>query len=105
MNKIDRALIAETLKGAKRYLSRRMEDNKYEHICHAVHQFSDWRGRDLTKRVIAERLGAWNDPGAPRTVYCWLLDAAKVEGALLTYENVQKYRHRWVDALIKEFSA
>ena len=35
----------------------------------------------------------------------WLKYEAKVPKKLLTAENVQEYRHRWLDALIAEYKA
>lgn len=37
-------------------------------------------------------------------VESWLAKVAKVDVSLLNPANVQAYRHRWLDALIKEFS-
>lgn len=113
MNRADHARIVQTLKAAKRYLwngkSFNSADNKY--ICHAILAVRGATDNDkkLTRSVVMNRLGmcdfSTRRPFENRTVTCWLKEVAKIDSSLLTTENVQAYRHRWIDELIKEFSA
>ena len=105
MNISDRKSIRKALKTAKPFLSPAfLCSNKRQFICHAL---EDAVGRGITyremvlaKRMIMDRLGE---------------DYYTIEGFLeatigkevfesVNRDDVQKYRHRWLDALIKEFS-
>lgn len=102
--------IAFVLKEAKIYLSESHNDGKTEFICFALTAVTLYKDTfqyyDATvdaKFIINKRLGK------SYSVSNWLvnnkilttkeLNAAKLKG------EVQKYRHRWLDSLILEFSA
>lgn len=104
--KLERKAIAKTLSAAKKYLWDGQGKNPQYmrvYICFAID--TAWQdgqyklGGTLAKQVINHRLG--NEV----LVEGWLYREAKVPKHLLTPINVQPYRHRWVDALIQEFSS
>ena len=51
------------------------------------------------RNIIAERMNS-----RARTLELWLSIRANVPTEQLSDENMQAYRHRWLDALIAEFS-
>ena len=51
------------------------------------------------RNIIAERMD-----NRAATLESWLSSYANVPEEQLTDENMQAYRHRWLDALIAEFS-
>jgi hypothetical protein len=59
------------------------------------------------KAVINDRFkSSSNGQGrSSSTIYCWLYDVAGVRSSQLTDDNVQAYKHRWLDSVIKEFSS
>ncbi len=74
-----------------------------QHICYAL----DHAARanpylmyhaDDARTVIRNRLGRHT------TVDAWLMNELKVPIEQLVIENLQAYRHRWLQALIEEFS-
>ena len=98
--------IVKTLTAAKKYLwdgQCKKPDDKKVCICHAINStYPDTKEsgeHTLVKRVIANRLG--NEA----VVEGWLCRVAKIPDHLIVPINVQPYRHRWVDALIQEFSS
>jgi hypothetical protein len=72
------------------------ERTKETYICAAL-------GHDsvTAQQVIMHRLR--RSAGASGTVVGFLATSG-IPPKLLTHRNVQEYRHRWVDALIEEFS-
>ena len=104
MNISDRKSIRKALKTAKPFLSPAfLCSNKRQFICHAledaVGRGITYREMALAKRMIMNRLGEH---------YCIesFLEATigKVSYEARNRDDVQKYRHRWLDALAKEFS-
>ena len=75
----------------------------YEFICHALESLHDLPGSEAAQAIITERfkIGV-NDSTA--VIYSWLRRVADVNLDLLTDDNVQAYKHRWLDSVIKEFS-
>ena len=97
----ERAMIHSALAAAKSSLSHTYQcgDGQEEFICYAIGSARDAWARVLAREMIMERLG--NTP----TVYDWLrcrvgMQAIQAAGQ----DSVQQYRHRWLDALIEEFS-
>lgn len=65
-------------------------------ICYAL---SYGQGTNLVRQIIHERLGNCN------SVATWLVSNGYIKYSRPDFrKQVQTYRHRWVDALIKEFS-
>ena len=105
---IDRKEIAEIFRQAKKVLAKNRSDCDHrfngrmpheEYICHAIERvgrYSEYR--DPALAVIQARLG---DVISLET---WVM--RNIPGA--TYpvdkDEMQAYRHRWLDALIEEFS-
>lgn len=97
----ERKLIADTLRKAKKYLWDGVSPpyGKNAYICYAV---SDTAGNDyklyqLVTGLILNRLGNH------AFVTGWL-SAQGIPQEQLTKPNVQAYRKRWMNALIREFS-
>ncbi len=72
-------------------------------ICHAIDRAAHITPRlacyaDNAKAVIQKRIFPYGN------VKYWLEENAKIPRLKLTYNDVQDYRHRWLQALIKEFS-
>jgi hypothetical protein len=90
------------LRQAKKFLDDGTgPSNKTLYICYAIeHAYEAGVGTFLTriwlKRFIRERLGEYV------TVNEYLEYVLNIPVELLTHKNVQEYRHRWVNALIKE---
>ena len=96
---------SEVFRVAKLYLNRGNED-KTDYICGAI---GDAERAKLVTRKAADRA---RDTIGTRlrdnvTVTSWLKDRGFVPINQDPYNNkqVQKYRHRWLNALIKEFAA
>ena len=106
MNKANRKKIHEALVAAKPYLWDGKQshcETEHLYICFAIDHAEDhaglpWRCGVLAEEEIARRL----QPEI--AVHSWLRYKAKIPKELLTEKNVQAYRHRWLDALIEEFS-
>jgi hypothetical protein len=56
----------------------------------------------MTMKMIQDRLGKYN--GYQLEVETYLMYILNIDHMLMTGENLQAYRHRWLDSLIKEFS-
>lgn len=92
----ERKQIASALRGAKKRLRSGAETNKTPFICWAL---PCSKAGYNTRREIMRRLG-----GAA-TVKGWLQNNYHIySGQYISREEIQAYRHRWVDALIEEFS-
>jgi hypothetical protein len=107
MNKQERKKVAQSFKAAKAHLARNSDElwTKQEFICLAMMDTSG--ARKEAGRIILDRLGKdhwYSNRSIDHTVESWLEKVAKVDRKLLTGDNLQEFRHRWVDALIKEFS-
>ena len=96
---------SEVFRAAKHYLNRGNED-KTDYICVAIEDVE--RANLVTSRaayraraVVGIRLGD------SVSVTCWLKDRGFVpmSESPLNNKQVQKYRHRWLNALIREFAA
>ena len=104
--KEQRKAIAKMLTAAKKYLwDGQGKKPQYMRVCICFAIQAAWQdeqynlGGTLARRVIHQRLG--NEA----LVEGWLYREAKVPKHLIAPINVQPYRHRWVDALIQEFSS
>jgi hypothetical protein len=102
----DNALILSALKAAKVVLSKTYRcENKEQFICHALKRSAregrtSWHFAELAEKMIMERIGL-----EYYALEIWLvmkLGQAAYDQAPV--DAVQVYRHRWLDALIKEFS-
>lgn len=98
----DRKIFVRLLKWAKEDLWDGVgewseKSSKYKTIGAAAS--SDASESNLLFRVLLDRLEGEFD------VKSWLLNKAKVPEDQLTDQNVQAYRLRWIDELIREFSA
>ena len=91
----ERKQIVSALKYAKRKLSRTTQDDLAHHICFAL---STSDGAKMARFVIMERLAR------AVSVPNWLHRRGLINVTRYDKTIVQSYRHRWVDALIKEFS-
>lgn len=107
MNHFRNKLILEGLRAAKRWTSPTYHcGNLEQFICLALGRAERMgeiteRVADLTRKVITDRLGG---------LYCleeWLdanVGSDTVVAAMDQNQNaIQEYRHRWLDALIREF--
>jgi len=94
--------IAEAFKRAVPILARNESEcswlNWNEYICHSLELSTPLAGAMAARNVIHTRL---NGPGS---VVTWLLKQG-IPAEDLTKDNVQAYRHRWLQELIREFSA
>jgi hypothetical protein len=101
-DKKDRKKIAQAFKRAKKILWRGTGTPGRMHICYAIDETtSDCYSRKEACRVIMSRLDG------EHTVSRYLFTLAErgvVKREHLTNENIQMFRHRWLDALIEEFS-
>lgn len=77
---------------------------KHEYICHALDESprSHREGSRAAKALIEQRFKLKCSSCA--NIQLWLEDVAKVPAHQLTSNNLQAYRHRWLDSVIKEFS-
>ena len=101
---LSKAFVAakEYLASAGEYYSR----TKQEFICHALRDAQiggriTKQARELATSVVMDRI--YNH----RTVQGWLYTNGYLPGDLpprKTFNLCQEYRHRWLDALIEEFS-
>ncbi len=96
---------SEVFRVAKTYLNRG-DQYKTDYICVAIgHAEEDnrvtWRASMRARQVIGSRL---QDNA---TVTSWLKDRGYIPMRQdpFNHKQVQKYRHRWLNALIKEFEA
>jgi hypothetical protein len=96
---------SEVFRAAKKYLNRGNED-KTDYICGAISdveyaKLATARVADRARHVINSRLGE------EVSVTHWLKVRGFVPMNKSPYNNlqVQKYRHRWLNALIREFEA
>lgn len=102
--KKERKAIAKAFRAAKKHLWDGCgESANYSTICYSIEaamsrdQCSRGGGYNA-KGVVMGRLGD------SCTVVGWLIDKRFISGNTHNGKTVQEYRHRWLDALIKEFS-
>lgn len=115
MNKKQKAGIVRALKAGKLFLHRAgVRGTTDTFICNAIETavkpaLITQEEADAAIRLINSRLGnKGEDFGHHLTVECWLLLIPEVRQYLEKTPNrfneIQEYRHRWVDALIEELS-
>lgn len=116
MNKKQKAGIVRALKAGKLFLHRAgVRGTTDTFICNAIDAavkpaLITQEEADAAIRLINNRLGnkGVKDLGLHLTVECWLMLIPEVRRYLERTPNrfneIQEYRHRWVDALIEEFS-
>jgi hypothetical protein len=96
--------IAVIFKEAKKYLALNCSDSKYSYICMAIDEVAvkdskQWENCVRAKFIISERLNG------KYTVREWLIaNGFRTSDDEIHSDQMQKYRHRWLDSLIKEFS-
>ncbi len=109
MKTVSNKEIAVVFKKAKKHLSLTCSGSKQIYICMAINEvaikdITQWVNCHRAKEIIDERLG-----GAV-TVFSWLRvnnfikDNNFIKKDNVDYDQIQQYRHRWLDSLIKEFS-
>jgi len=76
------------------------DEDYYEFICHALGKCWNTLAAEDAAHIIKTRFKLTSYG----TIYAWLDDVAGVDVNLLTDDNVQAYKHRWLDSVIKEFS-
>jgi hypothetical protein len=104
-----RKQIWEAFTIAKRLTARNGEEcqwgcQRYEFICHALDKLGHLPGAMGAKAVINDRFRIASDGRFSPTIYTWL-SGQGIPVRLLTDDNVQAYKHRWLDSVIKEFSS
>ena len=105
---IDRQEIAEIFRQAKKVLAKNRSDCDYrfnggspheEFICHAIERVGRYSYyRDPALAVIQSRLGD------VLSLESWVIRNVPSAGYPVDKDEMQAYRHRWLDALIEEFS-
>ena len=111
-----REQICEAFKAAKKLTARNGNEcgfgplavgRKYEFICHALDALAaTYPGAMGAKAVINNRFGVEKHQHLiSPTVFVWLSEVGGIPMSLLTDNNVQAYKHRWLDSVIKEFSS
>lgn len=104
--KKQRASLAKAFKAAKSFLYKGppyTSRDKTAHICFAI-EHACHVGRLTVDESELSRAHIRLLLGNNGTVSGWLRDHLDVQESERTSENVQQFRHRWLDALIKEFS-
>jgi hypothetical protein len=96
---------SEAFRVAKNYLNKGNQD-KTDYICAAIGDAED----DKLVTIKAANHARWVIGSRLRdnaTVTSWLKEQGFIPRYQNSYNNkqVQAYRHRWLDALIKEFEA
>lgn len=96
---------SEVFRVAKKYLNRGDQD-KTDYICAAIgwaeeDNWVTWKASMRARQVLESRLQD------NVSVTGWLKDRGYIPMRQDPYNNkqVQRYRHRWLNALIKEFEA
>ena len=109
MSKISNKRIAEVLRQAVPHLAQNESEilvgGKEDCVCFAIlkgagyNWYSDGNaGTRAIRKIIEKSLGGYG------TVVGWLRGESNVSEDELTTDNIQAYRHAWVQAMIKEFS-
>jgi hypothetical protein len=100
---------SDILKAAKKLLWDGGADvkGKEKYICWCI-ESTNYSDRDYSPltRLIEARLGNLTClPNVERTCYEYLLEVVGIPEDQLTRQNLQTYRHAWVDELIREFES
>jgi hypothetical protein len=97
---------SEVFKEAKKRLhngARAVPDGKSLNICHAIDHAVDHgvpsKDAALAQELVMQRLKPHFG------VFSWLGAVAGAHLKRRTRQNLQTYRHAWLDALVKEFEA
>jgi hypothetical protein len=103
MAKVTDKQIADILRKAKNHLNDGLwgVPGRKTYICFAISvadQYRESRAAKAAQKMIHSRIKGHG------TVDAWLWAVAKIPKRQMTRRNVQAYRHRWLDALIAEFS-
>lgn len=101
-----RAAFVEAKKWLRTGQETRNDEEKTDYICVALNECEDVLAQGWAKSIIDERLG-FQAAGAGSWLLMNVPDARHYRETHSYYEwfrQVQAYRHRWVDALIEEFS-
>lgn len=103
-----RKAIAAAFRAAKPYLLTGSEHIRVpgvsSYICFALDEAC--RGGHIDHKTLMKTIGVVEQRLAPRDcVRSWLALEVNTPKHLLTNQNVQQYRHRWLHALIKEFES
>ena len=93
---------------AKKHLARTIDDEKHgkkEFMCHALRKVwttGECNGAAFTmaKRMVIFRL---DDHYTVNGYVDRLADAKKIKQRHVTYQNIQFFRHRWLEHLAKEW--
>lgn len=103
--KVTRKQICEAFKNAVNYLTLPTESCYYDprktsYVCFAISRniCRTNKAQVAARKVIMQRLNGYGD------VQDWLENRG-VHHSMFTHVNLQEYRHRWLQELIKEFSA
>lgn len=101
-----KSTVANVLRAAKPFLFTDIGlYGRTEYICHAV---GNTKYSETTKlgvmNIIVGRLGKTKAGVFNHDVESWLRQVLKVPNRDMTFENVQNFRHRWLDSLVEEFS-
>lgn len=104
MSKVTNKDIAKCFKRAKVTLATDIRDHiinyKTPYICHAIDDIYGMGSsiKDDCKRIIQLRLGKH------LSLERWLI-GNKVVNSVPSLDEMQPYRHRWLDSLIEEFNS
>ena len=91
---------SEVLIKAKAYLSKAKPDGKPEFICNAIGQVVYNRQNPVRKALIGDIQEAISPSSS---VTDWLDYRHGIRNQ--SYEDMQAYRHRWVDAMILDYQS
>lgn len=109
MAKVTRKQICQAFKDAVPLLARSEEDitwyscsrggpNKEEFICLALSPSVISAASNAARQVITDRIGHTG------SLKAWVSDQGLCDYSRITVLDMQTYRHRWLQALIEEFS-
>lgn len=87
---------SDVLIETKKNLYRTLRRGKTRYVCFAIEYTGHIEGNKVIDR-ISKALGTSD------SVRNWLISNGHATPEQCTYTNMQKYRHRWLDALIAEY--
>ncbi len=100
--------LATTFRKAKEFVAKDaaecfLQDKMFQ-ICYALDAVAEaepdyWLHVGVAKNIVKSRIGDYVNLGT------YLHEVVKVPMVDLTRDNMQAYRHRWLDALAAEFDA
>ena len=97
--------IAEAFEAAKKITALNgaecISGTKFEFICYALKHVA-LPGSAAATAIIMRRF-VNEDGNFVGTIQSWLSYQANIVSTLLTDDNVQAYKHRWLDSVIEEF--